>query len=53
MDLSLMLDSLNETFHIPKVQVFSTKAKVEHQTQPEPLWLQEEVTFVGWFHRKR
>ena len=46
MELALMSDSLNETFHIPNVQVLSSKAEVEHQTQQEPLGLQEEVTFL-------
>lgn len=44
MALSLMSDSLNDTFHIPNVQVFSGKAEVEPQTKP--LGFQEEVTFL-------
>ncbi len=47
MELSLKSESLTETFHIPNVQVFSSQAEVELQTEtPEPLGLQEEVTFL-------
>lgn len=47
MELSLKSEALNETFRIPKVRVFSSATEVERQTEePEPLNLQEEVTFL-------
>jgi membrane fusion protein, heavy metal efflux system len=47
MELELRSDSLKEIFHIPNVQVFSSATEVERQTEePEPLNLQEEVTFL-------